>query len=84
MSGFVFNLLDLWILDLTKMHLKPRWFVTSDLQSRFGLSLKSSYAERWKVKGGHLSQAQFTQELADDWSKLEAMTWEEEVTTTGC
>lgn len=46
MSGFVFNLLDLWILDLTKMHLKPRWFVTSDLQSRFGLSLKSSYAER--------------------------------------
>lgn len=45
------------------------------LQSWFRLCLKASDSERCKVVGGQFSQTEFTQKLANDWSKLEAMTW---------
>lgn len=51
------------------------------LQSWFVLFLEASDSERWKIIGRHFSQAELTQELANNWSKLEAVTWRREVIT---
>lgn len=49
-----------------------------DLQGRSGLGLEASDSEGREVVGGHFSQAELAQELTDDWSKLEAVTWRRE------